>query len=127
MKKVYSIAITDKVKECTAYYTKYFGFTIVFEADWYVQLLHEPSGAELGLMAPDVDNQPKQLHPGFSGNGMIYSFEVDDAQSEYERLSKETALDFIVALKDESFGQRHFIVRDPAGIYVDVVQQLTAQ
>lgn len=53
----------------------------------------------------------------------MYGFEVEDAEKEYERISGK-GLDIVVELKDEEWGQRHFIVRDPAGIYIDVVQQL---
>ena len=73
-------------------------------------------------MVPNADNQPKELHPGFTGSGLVYSFEVDDAKEEYERLS-EKEVTMIVPLTDEEWGQRHFIIRDPAGTYVDVVQQ----
>lgn len=125
MKKVYPLLITDKLKDCAAFYTKHFDFTIVFEEDWYVHLVHEKSGAELGFMVPNTDSQPKQLQAGFSGKGMVYSFEVADAKSEYERLGGKN-LDVVLELKDEPWGQQHFILRDPAGIYVDVVRQLEA-
>ena len=44
LKKVYPLAITDKVKENAQFYTKYFGFKVVFQEDWYVHLVHEKSG-----------------------------------------------------------------------------------
>lgn len=124
MKKVYPLLITDKVKECVPLYVDNFGFTVVFEQDWYVHLVHEKSGAELAFMAPDVDSQPKELHPGFGGEGIVYSFEVDSAESEYNRLASKDDVDIVLDLKDEPWGQRHFIMRDPAGILIDVVQQL---
>lgn len=124
MKKVYPLLITDKLKECAAFYGEHFGFTTVFEQDWYVHLVHEESGAELAFMIPGAENQPKELHPGFTGEGMVYGFEVEDAEREYKRLSSKKGISMIVELKDEEWGQRHFIVRDPAGVYVDVVQQL---
>lgn len=126
MKKVYPLLITDKLKECAAFYEEHFAFTTVFAQDWYVHLVHEQSGAELAFMAPNVDTQPQELHAGFSGQGMVYGFEVEDAASEFERLQGKEGIVVTAPLKDEPWGQRHFIVRDPAGIYVDVVQQLDA-
>ena len=123
MQKLYPLLITEKINECAAFYTEHFGFSVVFQQDWYVHLLHEASGAELAFMAPNTDTQPAELHPGFTGSGMVYGFEVYDAAAEYERLGGAN-LDVVTELKDEPWGQRHFIVRDPAGIYVDVVQQL---
>lgn len=125
MKQMYPLVITDKIAECTAFYKDHFGFISVFEQDWYVQLLHQASGTELAFMVPDAQNQPKELHAAFQGSGLVLSIEVDDAQMEYSRLQSKK-LDEIVSLKDEPWGQRHFIIRDPSGTYVDVVQQLTA-
>jgi uncharacterized glyoxalase superfamily protein PhnB len=124
MKKVYPLLITGKLKECAAFYVEHFGFTPVFEQDWYVHLVHQESGAELGFMIPDAGSQPEELHPGFNGKGMVYGIEVDDAKLEYQRLSSQLASSMVLGLKDEPWGQRHFIVRDPAGVFVDVVQQL---
>ena len=121
MKKLYPLVVTNKLKESANFYVKYFGFSVVFEQDWYMQLVHEKSGVELAFMKPNAENQPKKLHPAFDGKGMIYSFEVEDAKSEYERFSD---IEKVVELTDEAWGQRHFIVQDPAGVYVDVVQQL---
>jgi len=124
MKKIYPLLISNKLKECAAFYVEHFSFTTVFEQDWYVHLVHEKSGAELAFMIPNAENQPKDLHPGFTGEGLVYGFEVEDAKQEYERLSSKKDVEIIVELRDEEWGQRHFIVRDPAGVYVDVVQQL---
>lgn len=123
MKKIYPLVITDNIKETVEFYKKHFGFIAVFEQDWYVQLLHEKSGTELAFMITNVDNQPKELHAGFKGDGIVFSVEVEDAEAEWKRL-EDKGLKVIVELRDEEWGQRHFIVRDPSGVYVDVVQQL---
>lgn len=123
MKKIYPLIITGEIKEAVAFYKEHFDFIALFEQDWYVQLLHEKSGTELAFMVPNADNQPKALHPGFTGQGIVLSVEVEDAASEWERL-KDKGLKVIVDLRDEEWGQRHFILEDPAGVYVDVVQQM---
>lgn len=126
MNKVYPLLITEKLDECATFYKKHFNFVSVFEQDWYVHLVHETSGAELAFMNINVDTQPAELHAGFAGKGMVYGFEVSDAKAEYERLAGQSDVDMVVTLKDEPWGQRHFIIRDPAGVFVDVVQQLKA-
>lgn len=123
MKKIYPLVITEKIKEAVAFYKENFDFIAVFEQDWYVQLLHEKSGSELAFMTTDVENQPAELHSGFDGKGVVLSLEVEDAEVEWNRL-KDKNLDVIVDLRDEEWGQRHFIIADPAGVYVDVVEQL---
>lgn len=122
MKAIYPVTVTSKLDECKAFYTEVFAFSIVFEADWYVQLLDEASGVELAFMKPDLDNQPKQLHAEFGGKGVIYSLEVDDAAKEYEKIQK-TSANIFYPLVTEEWGQTHFMLTDPAGITVDVVQQ----
>lgn len=122
MQKLYPLLITDKLKECADFYTEHFGFTRVFEQDWYVQLLHESSGAELAFMVPNAENQPVQLHPGFGGQGLVLSFEVADAEKAYKRL--KGTVDIFYKLTTEEWGQKHFMVMGPAGEVVDVVQQL---
>ncbi len=122
MKAIYPITITSKLDECRAFYTEVFGFTVVFETDWYVQLLHKASGVELALMKPNLDNQPEQLRVEFGGKGVIYSFEVEDAATEYEKLQQKSA-DIFYPLATEEWGQTHFMLTDPAGVTIDVVQQ----
>lgn len=121
-KKLFPLTITTKLIECRDFYRDLFGFEVVFEADWYIHLKHE-SGIELAVMLPDLKNQPKVLHDAYQGKGVVYSFEVDDAKAEYERLQKHK-VHFVHRLTDEEWGQRHFILKDPAGMMVDIVQQL---
>ena len=83
MHALYPVTITTKITECKEFYCQLFGFEIVFEADWYVQLLHRHSGVEIGLMQPHLANQPQDLQAAFGGHGIIYSLEVADAASEY--------------------------------------------
>ncbi|MCG8343454.1 MAG: VOC family protein [Chlorobiales bacterium] len=121
-KSLFPITITNEIKLCRDYYLKFFDFEVIFEADWYIQLKHA-SGIELAFMLPDLQNQPGFLHGSYSGNGVVLSFEVDDAEKEYARI-KELGADIAYDLKDEEWGQRHFMVKDPSGMVLDIVQQL---
>lgn len=120
MEKIYPLLITDKLQECADFYCKHFGFEKVFEQDWYIQLAHQ-SGAELAFMVPNATNQPPELHDAFSGTGLVYSFEVNNAQKEYKRLQQK--VDIFFELTTEEWGQTHFMIKGPAGEIVDVVQQ----
>ena len=123
IKRLFPITITEKLTETKEFYTKLFGFEVVFEADWYIHMRHA-SGVEIAVMLPNLENQPAFLHGAYAGNGIVYSLEVDDATAEYERL-KWLGTTFVLKLKDEEWGQRHFMMKDPSGIFVDVVQQLS--
>ncbi len=122
MNKLHPLTITSKLNETADFYKTYFEFTEAFTSDWYVQLAHK-SGAELAIMLPDQSNQPEFLQKAHDGNGMIFTIETDDATAVYAELQAKKA-PIIHELRDEEWGQRHFILRDPAGIYVDIVQYL---
>lgn len=129
LKSLFPIFVTAKLAEARDFYVQHFGFRVVFEADWYVQL-HGLRGdgsppVELAFMLPDVADQPAALHAAFSGSGAIVTIEVDDAEAMHTKLNEAGALrETIVALRDEPWGQRHFLFRDPTGTLLDVVQQI---
>jgi catechol 2,3-dioxygenase-like lactoylglutathione lyase family enzyme len=120
---LYAIVVTDKRAECRDFYVRWFGFRVVFEASWFVYLAatgDRPFG--LAFMAPDHPSQP----PGedtFSGKGVLITLQVEDATAEFARL-KNGGLDIAYPLRDEPWGQRRFATHDPAGTFVDIIQQI---
>jgi uncharacterized glyoxalase superfamily protein PhnB len=127
LKSFFPVVVTERLAAARSFYVEHFGFRIVFEADWYVQL-HASRGEgvppiELAFMSPDVQTQPAALHAAFSGAGVILTLDVDDVDAVHSRLSDAGALrDVVVPLRDEAWGQRHFLIRDPAGVLLDIVQ-----
>jgi uncharacterized glyoxalase superfamily protein PhnB len=73
-------------------------------------------------MDPDHPSQPpgRDAH---DGRGLLLTLQVSDAAAEFGRLSA-AGLEFALTLRDEPWGQRRFAVRDPAGIWVDIVEQI---
>lgn len=121
--KLHPLTITDKMRETADFYKELFDFKEVFTSDWYIQLAHE-GGAEIALMLPNQSNQPDFLHAPYAGKGIVFTFETDNAKAVYEQLKTKDNATFASELKDEEWGQRHFILEDPSGIYVDIVQYL---
>lgn len=56
-------------------------------------------------------------------NGIIFSLEVDDADFAYAE-AKKHVLEIVVPLRSEDWGQRHFCIKDPNGIYLAIVQAI---
>lgn len=54
---------------------------------------------------------------------LIISFEIDDVDQEYDR-ARSSKLPILLSLRDEPWGQRHFITRDPSGVLVDVIKPI---
>lgn len=119
----YPVIITPKIEECRDFYIGHFGFDVVFEADWYIQLKHA-NGIELGFMRPDLSNQPAFLHDAYNGKGIIVTYDVEDAKEEYEKAQKIEGITIVYHYTEEEWGQKHFILKDPAGVFVDIVEQL---
>lgn len=53
--------------------------------------------------------------------GLLLNFEVADVDAEWERLVVRVGLAPPLSPRSEGFGQRHFVVSDPAGVLIDVI------
>jgi uncharacterized glyoxalase superfamily protein PhnB len=123
LKDLYAIVVTARRTECRDFYVRWFGFQVAFEASWFVYLAatgDHPFG--LAFMAPEHPSEPPGAE-AFSGKGLLITLQVEDAAAEFERV-RAGGLAIAQPLRDEPWGQRRFAVRDPAGTWVDVVQQI---
>ena len=55
-----------------------------------------------------------------AAGGVLLNFEVADVDAEYAR-AQQTGLKIVLPLRDEDFGQRHFIAQGPEGLLIDVI------
>jgi len=117
----YPVILTDKVSVTADFYMKYFGFEIVFEADWYVslKLSNVESPYELAILNASHSTIPANFQSNV--NGLILNFEVDDVDAEYKRLIHDEKLPLELDIRSEEFGQRHFIISDPNGVLIDII------
>ena len=126
IKNLYPVFMTSRLKEARDSYVNLFGFKLVFEAEWYVQLHLDRDGnppLELAFMLPELEEQPESVRAAFAGEGMILAFDFDDVNEVYRRLVGEKLItDVVLPIRDEPWGQRHFMFRDPAGVLIDAVQ-----
>ncbi|MGW5705108.1 MULTISPECIES: VOC family protein [unclassified Amycolatopsis] len=116
----YPVLMTEKIAETRDFYRDHFGFELTFEADWYVSL--KRGEWELAILAPGHDTIPGGA--GKPVQGLLLNFEVEDVDAEYRRLVGEAGLPEALSLRSEEFGQRHFIVADPNGVLIDVIQEI---
>lgn len=116
----YPVLMTEKIAETRDFYCHHFGFEPTFEADWYVSL--KRGEWELAILAPGHETIPAGA--GKPVQGLLLNFEVEDADAEHRRLVVEAGLTEALSLRSEEFGQRHFIVADPNGVLIDVIQEI---
>lgn len=101
---------TDRVEETKAFYIKHFDGKVTFDCGWYVNIEFGCKTSSLQFMAPQVPE-----HQLGTGAGLIYNFEVDDVDYEFDRLIS-AGLTPVVPLEDHPWGDRGFAVLDPNGI-----------
>lgn len=119
----YPLIVTPQLTACRDFYARWFGMSAGFESSWFIWLYSEGERpVSLALMHPDHPSTP----PGpevFNGKGMCLEFQVADVNAEYERFV-EGGAPVTLSLRNEPFGQRRFGLFDPAGVWIDVVEQI---
>lgn len=121
----YPIVVTEHKVACRDFWQRYFGLDVLFDSDWFVLLGDAQQGSVVAFMSPDHPSAP----PGpetFGGLGLCLEIEVEDArQALADFQASDGRVDY--PLSDEPFGQRRFGLRDPSGLWVDVVEQIAPQ
>jgi len=123
---MFPVMVTPNLEAVKQFYEAVFGFNAVFyDPEFYLHLVSPSTGAQLGFLLPNHDTQPAFLHHIMAADGYVITLEVKDAAQAYVE-AKKLNLSIAMHLKEEVWGQIHFMLQDPAGFRVDVVQHLEA-
>lgn len=118
----YPVLMSDDVAGQAAFYKAHFAFEALFENDWYVHLQSkEDKSVNLGIVKWDHETIPAAARA--KAQGLLINFEVKDVDAVHAR-AVAAGLPILLELRDEAFGQRHFITRDPQGVLIDVVKPI---
>lgn len=116
----YPVIMTDRVADTASFYVTHFRFRPLFDSDWYVHLQSaEDACVNIAIVDRDHPTIPAAQR-GRSCQGLLINFEVADVDAEYARVQAD-ALPVLLSLRDEAWGQRHFITEDPNGVLIDVI------
>ncbi|HTU14955.1 MAG TPA: VOC family protein [Solirubrobacterales bacterium] len=115
----YPVIMTGDVAASSAFYSEHFGLTPLFTADWYVHLQSEED-PRINLAIVDGDHPTIPEPARGRAGGLLLNFEVEDVDAAHDRLAA-AGLPIVLPLRDEDFGQRHFITADPDGVLIDVI------
>lgn len=118
----YPVIQTSDVAATARFYQHHFRFKPLFESDWYIHLQSgEDRSVNLAILQGDHETIPA------SGRGntkaMLINFEVEDVDQEYER-ALAGGVPILKSLRDEPFGQRHFVAQDPNGVLIDIIKPI---
>jgi predicted enzyme related to lactoylglutathione lyase len=95
----------------------------VEQGSWYMQLMApEDRSLNVGFLEPG--------HAFFAGRpsgpgsyAMVLTVQVDDVDDAYARAQQLDA-EILMHLRDEEYGQRHFLVLDPNGLLLNVMSTI---
>lgn len=118
----YPVIMTDDVGATAQFYAQHFGFRMLFDSDWYVHL-QSADDATINLAVLDGAHHTVPAAGRGRIAGLILNFEVEDPDAEYARL-QAAGLPILLPLRDEEFGQRHFITADPNGVLIDIIKPI---
>ena len=112
--------ITEKLAETKAFYTEILNFGVSFENEFYL-LLHTPNRkAEISFLLPNHPSQQPIFQKPFQNQGVYLTIEVENVDEVYKEL-KNKNIRIEIELRNEPWGDRHFTIKDPNGIGIDIV------
>ncbi|HET8729143.1 MAG TPA: VOC family protein [Alphaproteobacteria bacterium] len=118
----YPVIMTDDVAGTAAFYKRHFRFEALFTSDWYVHLQSAEDGS-VNLAVLDGRHETVPEPARGRASGLILNFEVEDADIVHHAV-RAAGLPILTPLRDEPFGQRHFITADPNGVLIDVIKPI---
>jgi catechol 2,3-dioxygenase-like lactoylglutathione lyase family enzyme len=115
----YPVLMVEDVAATADFYKRHLAFEPQFESDWYVHLRSsEDESVNLAILRYDHHTVPASGRA--KTRGLLLNFEVENVDAVHARLA-EAGLPMLLVLRDEEFGQRHFITADPNGVLIDVI------
>lgn len=118
----YPVIMTGDVAGTSWFYQDNFKFKPAFESDWYVHLQSsEDESVNIAILQGDHPTVPAVARGRVSG--LLLNFEVEDVDAVYDQVRAKD-LPVLLEIKDEDFGQRHFITQDPNGVLIDVIKPI---
>jgi len=118
----YPVIMTDDVKGTARFYQDHFRFKAAFDSDWYI---HLQSTEDPSVNLAVLDGAHKTIPAVGRGRaaGLLLNFEVEDVDTVYQE-AQAANLPILLTLRDEAFGQRHFITQDPNGVLIDIIKPI---
>jgi predicted enzyme related to lactoylglutathione lyase len=115
---------SDRFEETRKFYSDLFDVVVSVEHDeWYLQLMPPGSPSlNFGFLRPGHEFFGGRPSP--SGRySMVLTIHVDDVDEAYAR-AQQRAAEIVQKIRDEEYGQRHFLVVDPNGLLLNVMNPI---
>jgi catechol 2,3-dioxygenase-like lactoylglutathione lyase family enzyme len=107
------------VERSTRFYGELLHLEVLVDHGWYAEL---GSAGEIRLALVEASHETVPIEAGDRPRGLLVSFDVDDADA-VASVAHELGCRFVLEPVRE-LGQRHFMVADPDGAVVDVIERV---
>ncbi len=118
---LYPVTMSADPQSTAAFYRELLDLEPTFTSEWYVSLAAPGGDPQVATVLRDHDSVPAAFRAAPAGT--LVTVEVDSADDVRARAGAMGA-PVELELRDEPWGQRHFITRDPDGLLVDVVEPI---
>lgn len=118
MSRILPNICSDDLAASRDFYVQLLDWQVKYDSDWYVQLCApDQNDLELGIIRRDHELVPPayQTPP----TGFYLTFVVADVERSYQK-ALTLGLEILQAPKNEFYGQRRFLTRDPNGCLLDI-------
>jgi catechol 2,3-dioxygenase-like lactoylglutathione lyase family enzyme len=123
---LFPLYVADELTSLKHFYCTHFGFDAVFfDESFYLHLVHPANRSQLGFLLENHPSQPEFLHARANRKGIVISLEVSNID---DALASTTAagLELVFPRTEEPWRQIHFMIKDPAGFLLDIVETVSA-
>lgn len=113
---------TKLVNESADFYCQHLGFEVKSKFPGFITLKHSVSPEfEIMFCEPNSEFVDKIFWPEYEGKGLIFQLETTNIDKLYKDL-KQKNVQIALELVQEEFNGKHFTVKDPNGILIDIVE-----
>lgn len=114
---------SNDLLESKRFFTSLFNFRIDYESDWFVHLVSEGRGLELGIIDREHELIPEPWQAPAAGS--YITFVVDDVDELFDK-AKLLGFDIVQAPSATSYGQRRALLREPSGALIDISSPMSS-
>ena len=111
----------DDVEASASFLARHLGFEREMSADGFASMTRTDAGFNIVLPRVGLETLKPEYLKERKADGVLVVFEVEDIDSEFERLRSE-GVEILTPLETEEWGERYFQVIDPNGLIVQLVE-----
>jgi len=111
---------SDRFEATREFYVDLFDLEVSVDFDWYLQFMAcNDRSLNVGFLPPASEFFGGRVVTT-GEHSVVITIQVDDVDEAYKR-ARQRAAEIPLELRDEDYGQRHFLVVDPNGLVLNVM------